>query len=139
MISEDNVIRVSRFPGPPPPSTTLKTRQREEIERQTREYLSRGGEITSHAVSTCERDSLPSFNPTCAATLEKFGKAIFPPREFIAGRWVVRMPGLAKLLGKTEQGARNIVRMEGFPKPLSNVRPLTWDEDAVKAWVERTA
>lgn len=125
-----DITKMRRFQGEPPPSTCIKDIERAEIERQTKAFLDSGGEI--EVLETAVGEGVPQhFVSTHVPTLEQNGLNFRPSREFVDGRWLVRVPAVAKILGLTEQGARIKSRRADFPRAIKGSRPQTWEESAI--------
>ena len=115
-------------------ATTINQRARDEIARQTEEYLRQGNKIQvlPNNLGNPARHQFgraPVIDPLTGQVINH------PSREIVDGRMVVRRPYIAFMLRVSLPHVRKIMkRDETFPGPISR-RPLTWDEEAVLNWM----
>jgi predicted DNA-binding transcriptional regulator AlpA len=110
---------------------------RDEIARQTREFLSRGGSI--NVIPTAEYQK--GFNLFNSGTvIDPMTKKVLsrPSRELINGRMIIRMSAMELAAGMSDTKLRNLSYSDPtFPKPVAGLRPRAWDEAAFLAWLEK--
>lgn len=101
-----------------------------EIARQTRDFLSRGGEI-QEIPTRCGPRNATMFNQT--AVIDPVNGRVLskPPREIVNGRTLLTVQVVSRMCDRAPQSIRKLYPAGKFPKPVS-IRPcLQWDEQDI--------